>query len=262
MNQNPKVLVGSPLFDGMRYCIKEFLSTMKSLTYNNYDILLVDNSKTDDFFNELKKEKGIKVIKDNTQETKNIRRLVSSRNKILQYALENNYDFVLMMDTDVISPKNIIEELISCKKEIVSGLYFNYFTSSGKIKLLPVVWNLITAEEFKEIKKKINFGSLVKSNRDLRRHLIPEEYESNRLLGVKYPSAGCMLLTKNVFEKIRYGLLETPNNLSTTDDIYFFDKAHELGFECFCYTKIKCNHLTEGKYLKDKDGNLIHPLYT
>ena len=262
MNQNPKVLVGSPLFDGMRYCIKEFLSTMKSLTYNNYDILLVDNSKTDDFFNELKKEKGIKVIKDNTQETKNIRRLVSSRNKILQYAIDNVYDYVLMMDSDVLPPPNIISELINCRKDIVSGLYFTSFLSSGKPKYLPVAWQFITAEEFEEMKKTTIFPSIVKSHSDLRRHLIPEEYESNRLLGVKYPSAGCMLLTKNVFEKIRYGLLETPNNLSTTDDIYFFDKAHELGFECFCYTKIKCEHLTEGKYLKDKDGNLIHPLYT
>ena len=86
---------------------------------------------------------------------------------------------------------------------------------------------------------------------------------SNKLLEVKYPSAGCVLLTESVFQKIKYGLIDMSGiNAKTSDDIYFFDKAQELGFEIYCYTKIKCEHLTEGKYIKDKDGNLIHPLYT
>lgn len=262
MNQNPKVLVASPLYDGMNYCIKEFLNSIKSLAYNNYDVLLVDNSKTDDFFNELKKERGIKVIKDNTKEKENIQRLVSSRNKILQYALDNNHEFVLMMDSDVLPPPNIIEELLNCKKDIVGGLYFNYFQSSGITKLLPVAWAFITPEEFEEIKNKVDLAPSIKSHLDLRRHLTQEEIKTKELLKVRYPSAGCVLLSKKVFEKVKYGILEMPQNLKTSDEIYFFDKAHELGFECFCHTKIKCRHLTEGKYKKDKDGNLIHPLYT
>ncbi|MBU0761046.1 MAG: glycosyltransferase [Nanoarchaeota archaeon] len=259
MDNNLKVLVASPLFDGMKYCIKEFLNSMRALSYDNYSILLVDNSRQEDFFNELKKETGVKVIKDDTNETVSKRRLISSRNKILQYAINENFDYVLMMDTDVIPPKNIISELLNCKKDIVTGLYFNNFQSSGKIKLLPVAWAFITPREFEEITRDLNFGPLVKSNLDLRRHLTSKEAESGELFKVKYGSAGCMLLSKKVFEKVRYGLLDV--TVSTSDDIYFFEKAREAGFEIYCYTKIKCEHLIEGKYKKDSDGNLIHPLF-
>ena len=48
---NPKVLVGAPVCDLYEYCFDEFLDTIKGLNYDNYDILLVDNSKDDKFFN-------------------------------------------------------------------------------------------------------------------------------------------------------------------------------------------------------------------
>lgn len=258
--KNPKVLVASPIFDGMKYCLNEFINSIKVLDYNNYDFLLVDNSKKEKLFNELKKLNGVKLIRDDTKEERNKLRLISSRNKILNYAKENLYDYVLMMDSDVIPPKNILTELLKCNKEIVSGVYFNYFKSSGKIKLLPVAWTGLTEEEFNDIKKNYALSPLIKTNKDIRRHLTPEEVESGKILEVLIPSAGCMLIKKEVFEKVNYGLLEVPNNLTTGDDIYFAFKAKEAGYNLYCNTKIKCEHRTQGKFQKDKDGNLIHPL--
>ena len=43
----------------------------------------------------------------------------------------------------------------------------------------------------------------------------------------------------------------------TGDDIYFVDKARELGYEPYCNTKVKCKHLVLGKYEKDENGNLV-----
>ena len=122
---NPKILVASPTYKGMKYCIDKFIKQIKNLTSPDYDILIVDNSEDDAFFNELKKYQ-IKVIKDNCQKEK-IHKLINSRNIIIDYALKNNYDYIFMMDCDVIPPENIIEELLKCNKDIVSGLYFNYF---------------------------------------------------------------------------------------------------------------------------------------
>ena len=130
---NIKILVGAPVYEGTRYSIGEFLDTIRNLDYSNYDILLVDNSQTDDFFQELKKEEGINVIKDTLKEKPNLKKVVSSRNKILEYALDNKYDYVLMMDSDVIPPKNIISELLTSGKDLISGLYYNYFISDGKM---------------------------------------------------------------------------------------------------------------------------------
>lgn len=288
-----KILVACPIYSGMNYCFKEFIDAVKKIDYENYDILLMDNSRENDFFDKISEEKGIKILKDETQEEKNKLRLISSRNKIINYALENNckkfqkenfntpdkevspfgvlfekdevskrtYDYILMLDADVIVPSNIIKELLEDDKDIVSGLYYNHFKIDGQIKYRPVCWCDLTDEEFEDIKKQLNLPSIVKSSVDLRRFMTQEESESNELIKVKIASAGCMLIKRKVFSEIKYGLLTVPEKYSTGDDIYFFTKAREKDFEIFCNTKIKCKHLTYGKYKKDEEGNLINPLH-
>lgn len=257
--QKPAVLVGAPIFDGMKYCLKEFLDGVRNLSYGNYEVLLVDNSRTNEFFEELKKESGVTVLKDDTNEELPIKRLVSSRNKILEYAIENGYDYVFMLDSDVIAPQNAIEGLLECEKDIVSGLYWNNFMSSGVMKWLPVVWMQITKEEFEIIRQKMNFAG-ASSFKDLQRHMTQKEAESGKLFEVLYPSAGCMLLDKKVFREIRYGVPEAPSGQIGTDDIYFVQKAREAGFVPYCHTGFLCEHLVKGKYKKDEKGNLVHPL--
>ena len=256
-----KILVASPIYIGMKYCFKEFIEAVKKIDYENFDILLIDNSKEDNFFKEISQEEGIKVLKDETQEERNKLRLISSRNKIINYALENDYDYILMLDADVIVPENIIKELLECDKDIVSGLYYNYFKIDGQIKYRPVCWCDITEEEFEDIKKQLNLPNIVKSAVDLRRFLTQDEAESNELIKVKISSAGCMLIKRKVFSEVKYGLLDVPEKYSTGDDIYFFAKAKEKNFEIFCNTKIKCRHLTDGKYKKNAEGDLVNPLH-
>jgi len=264
MSNLPKVLVACPTYIGMEYCLDRFVNSIKEIDYDNYDILIIDNSEEEEYFDELSKIKEIFCLRDKTSEKNPRQKIVDSRNKIIDYALENKYDYILMMDQDVIPPKEIITELLKDNQNLVSGLYFNYFNSSGKLKILPVAWACITPEEFEEIKKKVKFPSLIKSNTDLRRHLTQEEVESNKTLQVLIPSAGCLLIKKEVFEKVRYNLLNlqelgfTDNTVKTTDDIGFILDAEKKGFKSYCNTRIKCEHLIAEKYQKDEDGNFIH----
>jgi len=258
MLDNVKVLVAAPTFEGMKYCHEEFFSAIKNLAYQDYDILIVDNSKKDDYFNELVKIEGIKVIHDNSPEEKSVYRLISSRNLILDYGKEHSYTHILMLDSDVIPPKDIIEELLKCDKPIVSGLYFNYFLVSGKKSWLPVAWKNLTEKEIEELKKiSPQFANI--NQDDIRRHITQEEINSNELHKVAMPSAGCMLIRKEVFEKVKYGKVK---KTGADDDIYFIEMARELGFESYCYTKIKCEHLIKGKYKRDEKGNLIHSSFS
>ena len=80
---NPKILVAAPTYSIMKYCDERFLSRIKALTYPNYDILIVDNSRENSYFKEIQNQ-GINVIHDNPQEQNNMKRLVSSRNKIIR----------------------------------------------------------------------------------------------------------------------------------------------------------------------------------
>jgi len=264
MDNLPKVLVACPTYEGMSYCLEKFIEKIKSLTYRNYEILIVDNSKTEDYYNKLKLIKDLKVLRNKQKETNPREKIVNSRNKILEYAKSSSYDFILMMDQDVIPPVTIIEDLLSCNKEIVSGLYFNYFSTSGKTKLLPVAWASLTPEEFEEIKKQVKFPPAIKSHEDIRRHLTQEEIESNKVVEVIIPSAGCMLLSKEVFQTVGYELLNLKElgfqdpTVTTTDDIGFIINAHKKGFKSYVYTKVKCDHLISQKYVQDKEGNFIY----
>lgn len=259
--ETPRVLIGTPTFEGMRYCLKEFLKSVMSIDYPNYDALLIDNSNGDEFFLELQKEKGIITMKDHTKENENIMRLISSRNKVLQYALKNNYDYILMLDADIIPPKEVIKELLSCKKEIVSGIYFNYFNISGETKWLACAWKKLSQELFDQIKEKqplLMAG--YDSPKDMTEHLTKPDIESGNLFEVVIPSAGCMLLSKTIFKKFTYGMPKNkkPNQ---TDDIYFLEKIRNAGFQPYCYTKVLCEHLALGKFKKDSGGELSHPLF-
>ena len=51
-----KILIGCPTSAHKKYCLKEYINSIKSLTYKNFDVLIVDNSENDKYFNEIKKE--------------------------------------------------------------------------------------------------------------------------------------------------------------------------------------------------------------
>ncbi|NPE27050.1 glycosyltransferase [Methanococcoides sp. SA1] len=259
MKNNPRVLVAGPTYEGMSYCNDKFIERLKSLSYGNYDIFLVDNSETREFSKRLIKDYDIDVLHLDLKNMSNMKKLIRSRNRILSYAVENDYDYVFMMDVDVIPPVDVIERLLAHEKDIVSGIYFNVFMVDGKKSICPIAWKGFSDEEFEEIRDKVSSEHVV-SKEDLRRHLTPEETNGGELHEVIIPSCGCMLLSREAFGKLKYGLLDVPEGFSTSDDIYFCKKARENGFRIYCDTVLQCEHLVSGKLEKGDDG-LAHPIY-
>lgn len=249
------MLVASPVFDGMEYCIGDFLDRMKSLSYGDYDIFLVDNSENRDFAKKLKKEYGVDVLHLNL-DMSGMKKIVRCRNRIFSYAAENGYDYVLMMDSDVIPPVDIIERLLFHDKDIVSGLYFGVFNVDRKQKVKSVAWKCLTEDEWEEVKGQL-MSELVRRREDVRRNLTEEEIDSGELQEVIIPSCGCMLVSRNVFGRFKYGILDVLGGLSTGDDIYFCRKVREAGIKLYCDPTVKCEHLAEGKF--GEDG--VHPLH-
>jgi GT2 family glycosyltransferase len=103
----PKVLVFSPTYEGKEYCRKEFVDNISRLSYPNYDFLMIDNSRTDDYYNLLKKE-GVNVVKvprgANSREA-----LAAAQNYARRKALDEGYDYVLSVESDVFPPRDIIQ---------------------------------------------------------------------------------------------------------------------------------------------------------
>jgi len=251
-----KILIASPVYDGMEYCFEDFVDGLKAVDYPGFDILIVDNSRGLDFFERIKGVSGIKVIRDDTNEERNMFRVVSSRNKILDYAIDGGYDYLLMMDCDVMVPVDILGKLLAHGKDVVSGLYFNYFPKGDKIEFLPICYKKLEEKDFAVYKKLYPRAD----PRELSVQLTLEEVRRAELMEVSVPSGGCVLLSRKAFGSgARYGFLDRylRQDRGTTDDIKFFKELREK-FKVYCDTSILCKHDVKQKY-RDNDG--VSPFY-
>lgn len=248
MNNQPRILIGCPTFEGMSYCIEHYLKAVKELTYKNFELVLVDNSKTRDYYRHLT-EKGLKVLRlANVSEDK-MQNVIDSRNVLKEFALQENFDYFFSLEQDVIPPKDAIESLLKFGKEITSGLYMGVFVHEGKPGLKPLLYTWLSQKEFDEVItsphlytetfKKIKEKS-IKSPDELKRHMTVEEVQEPKFMEVKYAGVGCMLIKKEVLEKIEFRKSE--GNLGT-DDISFCDDARKHGYKVHAYTGVVCGHL-------------------
>jgi GT2 family glycosyltransferase len=213
----PKILVGCPVSDLKKYCTKEYINSVKSLTYPNYDILLVDNSKEPYFYNNLKQQ-GIPIIKDKYIEPARAR-IINSRNILRQKVLEN-YDYFLSLEQDVISPKDIIERLLAHNKDILTGVYYSYQTNNDVNLLTPLLWQFINNDEV--------------------RYISNDEIQESKLMKVGACGLGCILISKKILEKIKFRYNPKSNCF---DDMFFCLDAKNNNYDIYVDTSIKCKHL-------------------
>ena len=214
-----KVLVGCPTSNHKFYCLNKYVNAVKNLSYKDYDILLVDNSKTEHYYNTIKKYLNVK--KDKYFESAR-ERIVHSRNILRNYVLDKKYDYFLSLEQDVIPPQNVIERLINYKKDIVSGVYFVY---NDENVLVPLI--------YKKVKK------------DEVRNLTFEEIKEPNLITVDACGLGCVLISRKVLEKISF---RYDPSKEAFDDMWFSLDAVKNGFKIYCDTSVKCKHLIKGRW--------------
>ena len=66
-------------------------------------------------------------------------RVGALRQRILQYASEQNFDYVWMVDTDLICDRTVLASLLACQKPIVSAVYWTRWENVG-LHAGPQVW--------------------------------------------------------------------------------------------------------------------------
>ena len=220
-----RILVGAPISDMYRYCLEEFLTAIKSFSYDNYDILLIDNSEKDELYRELL-ERGFNVKKI-PYHKKTRERVVRAHNLLREYALKQGYDYLLNLDQDVIPQSDAINKLLSHNKQIVMGLYFghHFVEQLNKNEVMPFAW------QFKN-KNQGHWGDV--------RYLNPDEFWSEKLLKIAFTGAGCMFIHKDVLKKIKF---RYEDKYDVWDDRWFGYDAYKKGFEVFLDTSVKCRHL-------------------
>lgn len=229
-----KILIGCPTYERYRYCVDLWIKRVKEIQEyskeHQIDYLLVDNSPTDVFYNELK-EKNVDIVK--SPYFPDVReRVIHSRNIIREKFLNENYDFFFSLEQDVIPPKDILEKLLRHDKEIVSAYYS---------KLVSVV---LRDNETGELKNAVIEIALVwlKSDGEKIRRANPQEVLNKGLIKVGGYGVGCVLIKREVLEKIKF---EYKSDKKAFDDMFFCDDAEKAGYGLFLDSNIKVIHFNK-----------------
>ncbi len=239
----PKILIACPIIDRNRYCIDKYIECLKSLTYPNKEFLLVDNSATEEFYNELK-AKGINVIRGKHFD-KAVPALVYNRNIIRSYFLARDFDYLFSLDSDVMCQPDAIEKLLAHKKELVTGVYYSATIEQGKITAKPMLFVKITDEEFSKIMQVEQYKQMPQIKKeDLFRQLTKQEIQEPKLLEVDIAGLGAVLIKREVLEKTAFTF---DADKKATDDFFFFEQTAKQGYKLYCDTTVKCTHLHGGR---------------
>ena len=230
-----KVLVGIPTSFHKEYCLEEFSSGLKKLTYLHKEILFVDNSPDNKYLEKIKNA-GFNAIKGPYLDSP-VQRISASRNKIIDRAIKENFDYIFFLDQDTIPPEDAIQRFLAHNKKALCGICFSRAKNAeGKLIYLPNVYKIIPSDkELPDMKE-----------------LTHEEIFSNHLHKVVSCGGACIFIHKEVFTKIRF-----KEDLKQCEDRWFCIDLFKNKISLFCDTSIKCKHLVTNRTHIWKDGQLI-----
>jgi GT2 family glycosyltransferase len=145
---------------------------------------------------------------------------VSARNKIVHRAIEENFDYVFFMDSDMEFPPNTLDRLLNRSKDIVGGFY-----TRKKKGFLPNAFRLGFSEGDKLLTEFIS------------------DFREVEAIGT-----GCLLIKTDVFRKIKkpwfyYETTNSPDCHMSTEDIVFCRNAKKAGYKIYCDGEIACGHV-------------------
>ena len=145
-----------------------------------------------------------------------------NRNKIVQNFLSHKeFDYLMMIDGDIIPPLNILN-LVDYDKDIITPVLFAY--QGNEVLPLAVMR-----------RKEDGFYTPI------------DPRGKNGLQEVDANGTGCMIIRRDVLEKVRSPFLneyDADGMKKTGLDFAFCRRAKKLGFEIWCHFGYICSHHT------------------
>ncbi len=231
----------------------ECLKSFEKIKYDNYQIIVVDNGSEDDSVVEIeKKYPKVKII-----ENKKNLGFAGGNNVGIKYAMDNNVDYVLLINNDTIVEKNFLTELVKIGD------------SDEKIGLLG------SKIYFHGDKKRIWFaGGKINWLKNKGTHIGLDEIDEgqyDKTKEVDYLTGCCLLIKRKVIERIS-GLEE--DYFLYYEDTDYSLRAQKIGYKCVyvpesrIYHKISRStkpgsasyvhyHVRNGLLMARRNGNIL-----
>ena len=244
MNE-PKVLIVTPIFDEKDYCLEEYLDNITKLDYDNYDWLIIDNSRENWFFEKLQwlsehyKFTPFKVPRGaNSREAIN-----NAMNFARGVMLERDYQYMLVVESDLFPPADSIKRLLSYNKPVVGSYYLIGHKSDNE----PYVKALKEGKSGEGLapQRPCLFIQDRKPNGIMgTRGIRPfeaKDYAGKGLMQIHGCGLGCTLIRRNIIERFPFW---TDNRFDNKHhDVYFYMDLQNAGIPVFVDTDVNIPHM-------------------
>jgi cellulose synthase/poly-beta-1,6-N-acetylglucosamine synthase-like glycosyltransferase len=248
----PRVLLACPTSQRHQHLLDEWIEHLDKLNYP-IDVLLVDTSENEDYFSLLKtkkvQEKQIEVIRFPWDCSNHIlQHLAHAREKIREFFLENNYEFLMSLDDDVFLPCWGIERLMSYNKDCV-GFYYHIYPENQRVPNVMKSGEIIMGKglefySFEEIEAYRGFIELLEANKlaDDQKLLIPSLVKDKyfpQLMNLYGVGIGCLLIKRTVLESVPFRTHET---FIFGEDLWWINEANDKKFSFWLDCRTRCEH--------------------
>ncbi len=259
-----KVVICS-LFNNSEYYIHYFLMHLKDLIeYSEknigykIDLCFIEGNSADstysilkDWVNQLPYTTTYHFNKIDLPESMDrFTKLAILRNMLIKFGLRNYHDYVLMIDSDTIPQKTLLHHLIQ-------SLEANYS---------DVMAPLVFIEDFRNYKDEYMYDTLafIDSNNENFKHYYPHNTETTNKDLIKMNSVGTCYIAKSEVYNINdfkdfsitkcyteshnkyllsYEGMDTDTNIPTSEQVIFFKKLKQKGFQVYVDSNIKILHI-------------------
>jgi len=232
----PKILIGFPTSDKKDYCVDEFIQQIKSFTYPLYDIFVVDNSKDSKHVRKFWKE-GIKAVHEPLNGDFR-EELARHQNIIKDYFLNGDYDYLMMIESDVFTGECILEKLVSYAEVYNAGVVTaTYEIDRGEPTLCltsTVDSRLVRSEKLLE--RSIGYEIMGQGVIPLRK-LLSDPDAKLTATGI-----GCTLFSRFALQDVNFRVDLSLNKRAFSDTFIFTDIASK-GYEILIDSNIICKHV-------------------
>jgi len=233
-----KILISAPTASAKYYCFEDWIDNVMMLNYPDYEVRLFDNTMDDgESANKQNQYFQSKYGKNNTQfsaiksatnsDMGLIERMCISTNECREYALNNDFTHLLMLESDIFPPSNVIEELLYHKKKVIGAIYYLDGGSNRRIMLQQLVFRSGT--------------DVVSDNATSRHDAI---FCDGTIKTASHIGLGCILISREVLKKIkfRYEKWELTQGVGLHPDVYFAQDCHRSGYKIWAHTGLICEH--------------------
>lgn len=194
--------------------LKKLIAALKNQTYKPSNILIVNNSSTDNTLEWLDKQQDLIVItQDNTGSS-------GGQNTAFKYAAEHNYDVLWAMDDDVLPENDTLEILMKYHNPDIAVFPLRYENTGG------VFYNET---------KKYNFTNPFASQWQ---SIINQDDVKQKLIEIEGPTFEGPLVSIDLIKKI--GLPDKKFFIFGDDAEYFF-RAKLNGYKSYLVTEARLN---------------------